>query len=156
PWMLDEPAPFRLPEALVDVAVDGVTYFVPARERSRERASIRQADSPVDRHPTHHPRVEELTAPASHFPDTLVSLPPVVAQPVDKPENVHPRVVSDRRAVLVIQVHRVHQLAVDVERKMRVSVFANADRPRVHVALEVIQRLLAHRKTAVERVHDLE
>ena len=38
-----------------------------------------------------------------------------VAHPVDQAAQVGPQVVRDRRAVLVVQVHRVHELAVDVE-----------------------------------------
>src|SRR5919106_409840 len=103
--VLDEAAARRVPEALVDVAVDGVSCLIPAWKRSRERTSVRKADGAVDRHPAHHPRVEELPSPASHFPDALVLLPPVVAHPLDQPDDVHPRVVPNRRAVLVIQEH---------------------------------------------------
>src|SRR4029453_448169 len=112
---------------------DGVPYVVPASERSWKRASVRETDGPVDRDPAHHPRVEELTAPASHLPDALVLLPPVVAHPVDEPDDVLPRVVSDRRAILVIQVHGVHELAVDVELEMGAGVVADANRTRAQV-----------------------
>ena len=124
--VLDETGARRVPEALVDVAVDGVTRLVPAGEGSRKRPSIREADGPVDRHPAHHPRVEELPAPTSDFPDALVRFSPVRAHPVDQPDQVHPRVVPDRRSILVIQVDRVHQLAVDVELEMGVSGIADA------------------------------
>ena len=84
-----------------------------------------------------HPREEELLTAAPHLPNALVFLPPVVAHPVDQPDNVHPFVVPDRRAVLVIQVHRVHELAEDVELEMVLRGVADADRTRPHVAFQV-------------------
>ena len=130
--------------------------LVPARERRRERALAGEADRAIDRHPAHHARVEELLPPAAHLPDALVGLAPVLAHPVDQPDDVHPRVVRDRRAVLVVQVHRVHQLAVDVELEVRVGGVADAHRARAHVALEVRQRLLGQLVAAVDAVHDLQ
>src|SRR2546422_28855 len=57
---------------------------------------------------------------------------------------------------LVVQIDRVHQLAVDVELKVVEGGVADTDRPRPHVALEVGEGLLAQRVTTVEPVHDLE
>src|SRR3989454_3520136 len=104
----------------------------------------------VDRHPAHHPRVEELLPSAAHLPDALVRLAPVGADPVDQPDDVRPGVVPDGRAVLVVQVDGVHQLAVDVELEVVEGGVADTDRTRAHVALEVGQGLLGQRVAAVE------
>jgi len=52
---------------------------------------------------------------------------------------VPPAVVPDRGGVLVVQVHRVHQLAVDVELELRIGPVADPHRPRAAVAVEVRQ-----------------
>ena len=56
-----------------------------------------------------------MLAPAALLPDALVGLVPVLADPVDDAGEVDPRVVVDRRAVAVVEVDGVDQLAVDVE-----------------------------------------
>ena len=60
------------------------------------------------------------------------------ADPVDQPDEVRARVVGDRLAVLVVEVDRVHQLAVDVELELVYGGVADAHRARAAVAGEVV------------------
>src|SRR5580692_12446365 len=64
-----------------------------------------------------------------------------------------PQVPGDRR-LLVVEVHRVHDLAVDVNLELARRAVADPDRPRAVVALEVVERLLADAVAAVDGVHD--
>jgi len=80
--------------------------------------------------------------PAPYLPDALVRFPPVPTDPVDETDDVDLQVVRDGCAVLVIELNRVDQLAVDVELQMGVSQVADADWPRTLVALQVREPLL--------------
>src|SRR5215469_1869896 len=154
--MLKERLALRVPEACEDVTVDRVPRLVPARQRGRERTLGGEADRAIDGDPAHHPRVEELLPSAPHLPDALVRPAPVGAYPVDQTQDVRPAVVPDRRTVLVVQVDRVHQLAVDIELEVVESRVPDTDRPGSHVAFEMRQGLLGQRMTAIEPIHDLE
>ena len=94
--------------------------------------------------------------PAARLPDALVGLIPVVAQPLDDLVHLHPGVVGDRLAVLVVEVDGVDQLAVDVELKLRGGAVSDPHRGRALVALEVVEHLLGEVGAAVDAVHDLE
>src|SRR6266568_8281281 len=110
----------------------------------------------VDRDPAHDPRQEELLAPAAHLRDALVLLPPVGADELDEPHEVAPQVVGDGLRELVVEVDRVHELAVDVELELIVGGVPDAHRLRVRISRPVGQRLLAEVVTAIDPVHDLE
>jgi hypothetical protein len=56
-----------------------------------------------------------VLTPAASLPDALVGLVPVLAHPLDDRAEVLPRVVRERRAVLVVEVDGVDQLAIDVK-----------------------------------------
>jgi len=133
--MLDERPTPRVPEPGEHVVEDPVPRLVPLRERSRKRALGRQADRPVEGHPAHHSREDELLPASAHLPDALVRPVPVRGEPVHQPHEVRPGVVPHGRAILVVQVHGVHQLAVDVEVEVVEGSVADADRPGSHVAL---------------------
>src|SRR5207244_2765404 len=61
-----------------------------------------------------------------------------------------------RRAVLVVEVDAVDQLAVDVELELCRRPVADPHRRRARVALEVVEGLLGQLLAAVDAVHDLE
>src|SRR5438105_9931642 len=63
-----------------------------------------------------------------------------------------PRVVCHRRTVLVVQIDRVHQFAVDVELELLASAVADAHRARAAVALQVVEGLLGHLVPAVDAI----
>src|SRR6516162_1762513 len=67
-----------------------------------------------------------------------------------------PRVVRHRRTILVIQIDRVHQFAVDVELELLASAVADAHRARAAVALQVVEDLLGQLVPTVDAVHDLQ
>ncbi len=111
----------------------------------------------VQRHPAHELRVDEVPPPpAAHLPDALVLPVPVVGHPVYQIADVLPGVVTDRGDILVAQVGRVHQLAVDVELKLAVGGVADADRLRPRVTVEVRQLLFGQVGPAVHGIHELE
>jgi hypothetical protein len=78
---------------------------------------------------------------AAHFPDALVLPAPVAGHPIDQLAEVLPGIVADRGGVLVVQVGRVHQLAIDVQLQLLVGGVPDPDRLRPHVAVEVRQFL---------------
>ena len=67
-----------------------------------------------------------------------------------------PAVVADGRDVLVVQVDRVHQLAVDVQLELPVGGVADPHRPRAAVAVQVVELLLGQVGPAVDAVHELQ
>src|SRR5579859_1802219 len=127
--VLDEDLPVAVPEVLHDVFVDGVPDAEPFRHRPRKRTVARDPDRAVERHPAHEARVHEFLPPPADLPDPLVGLLPVARDPVDQADHVAPQAVADRFSVLVIEVHRVHELAVDVELKLAGGSIADPDRP---------------------------
>ena len=99
-----------------------IIVFLPADLESDPEADVPlllgkldQGYDVVAADPRHQPRVGVVLAAAAHLPDALVGLVPVVAHPVDDSGEVHPRPVRDRVRVVVVDVDRVDQLAVDVE-----------------------------------------
>src|SRR5262249_37917467 len=121
-----------------------------------KRSADRHAHRTIDRDPAQHARVEKLALAAADLPDALVGALPVRAHPVDQPAHVAPQVVRDRLTVLVEQIDRVEQLAVDVELELGDRAVADPDRTRAHVAVEMRQLLFREILAAIDTVHDLE
>ena len=88
------------------------------------------------------------------LPHARVGAVPVVHQPVDQPRQVAPRVVADAGPVLVEQVDRVDQVAVDVELQLARGGVPDADRARPGVAGQVVELDLLVGHAAVEVVED--
>jgi hypothetical protein len=80
----------------------------------------------------------------------------VFGDPVHEPHEVLPEIVRDRRAVLVIEVDGVHELAVDVELELVVGAVPDAHRRRAGVPLEVGEDLLGEILVPINAVHDLQ
>ncbi len=97
-----------------------------------------------------------MLLPATDLPDPLVLALPVIADPVDELAQMGPQVVGDRGPVLVEQVDRVHELAVDVELELVVGAVTDPDRARAVVTIQVIQGLLGQVAAAVYAVHQLQ
>ena len=70
-------------------------------------------------------------------------------------DEIHPGVVGDRLGVLVVEVDRVDQLAVDVELELLGRAVSDPDGRRAGVALEVVEHGLLEVGPAVDAVHDL-
>ena len=75
----------------------------------------------------------------TELPDAGVRSMPVVAYPIDALAEALPQIVGDRRAVLVVKVHGIHQLAVDVRLELLVGRVADPNGAGVAVALEMIE-----------------
>src|SRR5262249_53570369 len=94
--------------------------------------------------------------PSANLPDSLVRVPPFVADPVREPPHGHPEIVGRRLAVLVVEVDRVEEVPDDVELKLPRGIVAGAHGPRAAVPLEVIEDRLGPLRAPVEAVEDLE
>ena len=70
--------------------------------------------------------------------------------------QVHPGVVGDRPAVLVVEVDRVDQLAVDVELELLRGAVSDPHGRGAAVAREMVERLLLEVGAAVDPVHHLQ
>ena len=128
----------------------------PAGEVGGQAALAGDPDRALDRDPAHQPGVRVVPAAAARLPDPLVGLVPVVHQPLEVAGELHPAVVVDRQPVLVAEVDRVHQLAVDVELQLGRRPVADPHRSRAHVALQVRELLLGQVLAPVDAVHDLQ
>src|SRR5438128_10814689 len=58
--------------------------------------------------PAHQPGVRVVAAAAARLPDPFVGLVPVVHQPLEVADDLHPAVVVDGPPVLVAEVDGVH------------------------------------------------
>ncbi len=58
--------------------------------------------------------------------------------------------------MLVVEVDRVHQLAIDVQLQLVVGAVADPDRTRAAIAVQVIQGLLGQVASPVYPVHQLQ
>ena len=97
-----------------------------------------------------------MLALAADLPDPLVRAVPVGAHPVHVAHDVLPELPGDRRAVLVVEVDRVEQLAVDVELELARGTVPHTDGAGLAVALQVVEGELVQLATAVDAVDDLE
>src|SRR5437667_205972 len=75
---------------------------------SRSSQGLDEPERAVDCHPTHHFRVEKVLLSTSYLPNSFVFLIPMVADPVHQLSKADPKVVRNRRPVLVVEINRVH------------------------------------------------
>ena len=92
---------------------------------------------------------------ATRFPDAFVLEVPMGTEPIEHACQVGPQIISDRLTVFVVQIDRIHQLAVDVELQLAICLVANAYGRRLAVALEVREGLLAVDMPPINAIHDL-
>ena len=116
---------------------------------------VGQPQRPIQCDPALHFRVDKVLLSAANLPDAVVGARPVV-RPNPASGEVGPNVVSDRRSVLVVQINRIHQLAIDVELQLRRGGVADAHRTRAAIALQVVERFLGQFVAAVDSIHDLQ
>src|SRR5215207_4223905 len=88
---------------------------VQSTRSGRKTPLSRHPDCTLDRDPAHEPGEREVLAPSAYLPDPLVGLVPVLPDPVHHAREVVPGLVVDGRAVLVVEIDGVDQLAIDVE-----------------------------------------
>src|SRR5262249_53779226 len=70
-----------IPEICENIISNFVPSALPQIERPRKRSLLRQAQSAVERDPTHHARVQEFSRPATDLPYSVVWSLPVLSQP---------------------------------------------------------------------------
>jgi hypothetical protein len=99
--------------------------------------------------------VSEALAAAPRLPDALVGLVPVFAHPFDDASEVIPGVVVDRCTILIVEVDRVDELAIDVQLQLLGGGVAHSYRSPAAVPFEVPEHLLREFGTAVNAIHDL-
>ena len=113
-------------------------------------------DGPFDRHPAHQPGVQEPLAAPSGLPDSFIGLIPVVADPIRSRPDRLPLVGGDRLRPFVVEVDRVHELAIDVKLQLTRRVVPHPHRGRPSVTLEIWQLPLRQIHPSVDAVHDLQ
>ena len=92
---------------------------------------------------------------AAHLPDAAVGFAPVLDGLLDLVLEHRPQHLRDLLARLGVQVHRVEHGAPDVVLHLVERAVADAHRPRVVVAGEVVQFLLDEAALAADAVHHL-
>src|SRR3974377_2352856 len=85
----------------------------------------------------------------AHLPEPRVRTLPILADPVQAAANPDPRIVRDGAHVLVIQVERIHELAIDIKLELRNGCIADAYRGRSPISLPVVQTLLRNLAVSV-------
>src|SRR6516225_3716578 len=78
----------------------------------------------------------------AHLPEPCVGTLPIFTDPVQPTANPDPRIVGDGAHVLVVQVKRIHKLAVDVKLELRHGCVADACRTGPTIALPFVHTLL--------------
>src|ERR1017187_2812724 len=87
----------------------------------------------------------------AHLPDASVRELPVLADPLEASAHLHPNVVRGGTYVLVRQVKRVHEFAVDVSLELRNSCVSDAHGSGRSIPFPVIQRMLGKFVVACDR-----
>src|SRR5438046_7700794 len=93
---------------------------------------------------------------AADLPNAFVRPTPIVAHEVNETGEVQPEIVRDRLAELIIDVHRVHELAIDIQLQLVMSAVADADGTGLAVSFKMPQRRFLEVLPAVHRVHHLQ
>ena len=116
----------------------------------------REAQAAVDRHPAHHLRRHEVLRLAPHLPDALVGLGEPFDRLVDEVAEALPHLGRDLAATPLVRAHCVEQHPPHVVLVLVERAVADAHRPRVAVAREVVERVLGEVGLATDAVHDLQ
>src|SRR5687768_17044237 len=140
--MLHKGAFLRAPELGEDLMIDGIARRDPGGERPGKGALPGEPHAAIDRHPAHQAGVEKFLAAATHFPNSLVRLLPVFADPINEADEVLPKVMRDRRAPFIVEINGVQELAMDVELELIPGGIADANRLRAAISAEMREDLL--------------
>src|SRR5919198_5700558 len=119
--MLDEGLARGTPSPGHNLLIDLVANLQPFLPVGGERPLIGQPQAAIDSDPAHELGIDEMAPPFASLPDAFIFPPPVMADPVDQPSEVRPELRRDRTSVLIVQIDRIHQLAVDVQLQLIVS-----------------------------------
>ncbi len=90
----------------------------------------------------------------THFPDTDVFIAPVLAHVIHQPGRMFPAVIGNRFAILVGEVHRIHELAIDIQLDLAVCLVADPYWSGTAVTGQVRQVVLRQLIAAIQRIQD--
>src|SRR6185503_10634318 len=106
-------------------------------------------------YPAHHLAEDIVARSAPHLPDAGVGALPVPRDPLHQAAEDPPgafghgmRLAPDRGCL--------EHFAVDVELQLAGRAVADADRPRVHIAREVVEHGFLEVPPAIDAIHDLQ
>src|SRR5579871_3214095 len=88
--------------------------------------------------------------PIAHLPNACVGALPVLANPVEAFADLSPRIICDRADVLVTEIDRVHDLAINVHLDLRNRGITDAHGAGSAIALPVFQDLLLNLDVATD------
>ena len=74
-----------------------------------------QTQRPIQRNPALDFRIHKMLLSPAHLPDAIVGSHPIVGHPIQHLPNLGPHIVGNRCPIFVIQINRIHELAVNVE-----------------------------------------
>ncbi len=154
--MLHVRATDRIPRRGLDEPVRAAGVLLPLVGRAGQATLPGYPACPLEGHPGHQRRVGEALPAAAGLPDALVGLLPVLGEPVQLAGERLPQLEGDRRGELVVEVHRVHELAVDVELELPGGAVADPHGFRVAVAAQVLEDDLVEVGVAVHAVQDVQ
>ena len=101
-------------------------------------------------------RIHKLLLPPADLPDAIVGAHPIVGHPIQHVPHLGPHIVGNRGPVLVIEINRIHQFAIDVELQLIRGGIANAHRARAAVPVQMVEGFLRQGVAAINAVHELQ
>ena len=123
---------------------------------SRASAVLDQFHRSVEGNPGHHFRVREMPPRAAHFPNALVWVAPDFFQVLYQVLLQPPGIFVALQAALAGDVHRVHDLAENVELKLLVSRVADADWLGAFISRQPFELQLRQPALARQAIHDVD
>src|SRR5262249_23355626 len=84
--------------------------------------------------------MQEFSWATPYFPNSFVCSLPIFLEPLEDALSVLPSFIRDRMSVFVCEINGVHHLPINIKLQLLVSGIANAYRPRVLVAAEMIEK----------------
>src|SRR5882724_10802588 len=148
--MLRERMALAVPTARHYLLVDTISLFYPSLAVCWKCTFVGEADAAIERDPIHYLRIDEMLLAIPHLPYSRVRRLPVLADPIEPGANSHPEVVVDRTHVLVVEVQRIENFAVDIVLILLDRLITNADGLRLAISFPMIQSFLWQPTVAVD------
>src|SRR5260370_42239428 len=152
--MLRERMALAVPATRHYLLVDTISFLYPSFAVSWKCAFVGQPHAAIQRHPVHYLRINEMLLAIPHLPNSRVRRLPVLADPIEPGADSHPEIVVDRTDVLVVEVQRIENFAVDVVLILFDRFISNAHVPRLAISLPMIQSLLRQPTLAMDSEDD--
>src|SRR5262249_58815544 len=127
----------------------------PALDRTFEAVLFNAVNGAIERDPGHDLGKGEMARLAAHLPDLLVGFAPRLFQMLHQRDLQRPARRRRVEAVLARLIERIHQLAVNVELELTVSIVTDAYRARPFVPRQPRQLPFGEPALAANAVHDL-